>query len=213
MLDQYYLSEFITIALVHLLALASPGPDFAVIVRQSLVYGKNTALWSSIGVGCGILIHVFYSLLGIGLIVSQSIVAFSIMKFLGALYLVYIGIKALRAKPVGGGLLVERDSQPAPGRLRAIWVGFLTNGLNPKATLFFLSLFTVVIKPETPRMIQAFYGLYMAFATALWFSGVSLFFSHPRIRDTFQKLGHWLERLTGIVLIGLGLKLATASQD
>ncbi len=212
MLDQY-VTEFLTIALVHLLAVASPGPDFAIIVRQSLIYGKATALWSSLGVGCGILIHIFYSLLGIGLIISQSVVAFSILKFMGALYLIYIGIKAIRAKPLGGGLQLEHESQPAPGRLRALWVGFLTNGLNPKATLFFLSLFTVVINPETPRTIQAFYGIYMAIATAVWFCGVSLFFSHPRIRNVFQKLGHWLERLTGLVLIGLGIKLATANLD
>ncbi len=212
MLNQY-LPEFITIALVHLLAVASPGPDFAIIVRQSLIYGKSTALWSSLGVGCGILIHVFYSLLGIGLIISQSVVAFSILKYMGALYLVYIGVKAIRAKPLAGGLQLEPEAQPALGRLRSIWIGFLTNGLNPKATLFFLSLFTVVINPETPRLIQSFYGIYMAVATALWFSGVSLFFGHPRIRNSFQKLGHWLERLTGLVLIGLGIKLATANLD
>ena len=212
MIDQY-LTEFITIALVHLLAVASPGPDFAIIVRQSLVYGKATALWSSLGVGCGILIHIFYSLLGIGLIISQSVVAFSILKWLGALYLIYIGAKAVRAKPLGGGLQLEAETQAAPGRVRAMWTGFLTNGLNPKATLFFLSLFTVVINPETPLPVQAFYGIYMAAATAVWFSLVSLFFSHPRIRKTFQKLGHWLERLTGLVLIGLGIKLATANLD
>jgi threonine/homoserine/homoserine lactone efflux protein len=97
--------------------------------------------------------------------------------------------------------------------MRAMWTGFLTNGLNPKATLFFLSLFTVVINPETPRTVQAFYGIYMAIATGIWFSGVSLFFSHPRIRTAFQKMGHWLERLTGFVLIGLGIKLATAHLD
>ena len=167
MLNQY-LPEFITIALVHLLAVASPGPDFAIIVRQSLIYGKSTALWSSLGVGCGILIHVFYSLLGIGLIIFHSVVAFSILKYMGALYLVYIGVKAIRAKPLAGGLQLEPEAQPALGRLRSIWIGFLTNGLNPKATLFFLSLFTVVINPETPRLIQSFYGIYMAVATALW---------------------------------------------
>ncbi len=212
MFDQY-LSEFLTIALVHLLAVASPGPDFAIIVRQSLVYGKFTALWSSLGVGCGILVHVFYSLLGIGLIISQSVLAFSILKFMGALYLIYIGMKSLRAKPLAGGVQFKQEAKPAPGRMRAIWTGFLTNGLNPKATLFFLSLFTVVINPETPRTVQAFYGVYMAVATGIWFSCVSLFFSHPRIRSTFQKMGHWLERLTGLVLLGLGIKLATANLD
>ena len=212
MLEQY-LPEFLTIALVHLLAVASPGPDFAIIVRQSLVYGKITAIWSSIGVGCGILIHVFYSLLGIGLIISQSVLAFSILKYVGALYLVYLGTKALRTPPLAGGLLIDEKRQKAPTALRAFWVGFLTNGLNPKATLFFLSLFTVVINPDTPRSVQGFYGLYMALATAFWFCLVSLFFSHPRIRNMFQKLGHWMERITGLVLIGLGIKLAAANLE
>ena len=212
MMEQY-LPEFITIALVHLLAVASPGPDFAIIVRQSLIYGKVTALWSSIGVGCGILIHVFYSLLGIGLVISQSVLAFSILKYLGALYLLYLGVKGLQTKPLAGAMVLEEEKRTAPTAFRAFWTGFLTNGLNPKATLFFLSLFTVVINPETPQTVQAIYGGYMAFATAVWFSLVSLFFSHPHIRNRFQRLGHWLERATGLVLVGLGIKLAAANID
>ncbi|MEN8190848.1 MAG: LysE family transporter [Thermodesulfobacteriota bacterium] len=207
------LSEFITIALVHLFAVASPGPDFAIIVRQSLVHGKRTAIWSSFGVGFGILIHTAYSLLGIGLIISQSVMAFTIMKLLGGLYLIYIGFKSLRARPMAGGVLDDKEQVAAPTRRRAFWTGLLTNGLNPKATLFFLSLFTVIIKPETPRSVQAFYGLYMAVATAAWFCGVSLFFGHRKIRQNFQRLGHWLERVTGALLIGLGLRLAVSSQN
>lgn len=212
MMEQY-LPEFITIALVHLLAVASPGPDFAIIVRQSLIYGKVTALWSSMGVGCGILIHVFYSLLGIGLVISQSVLAFSILKYLGALYLLYLGVKGLQTKPLAGAMVLDAEKRTAPSALRAFWTGFLTNGLNPKATLFFLSLFTVVINPETPQMVQAIYGGYMALATAVWFSLVSFFFSHPHIRNRFQRLGHWLERATGLVLVGLGIKLAAANLD
>ena len=66
--------EFMTVALVHLLAVASPGPDFAVVVRESVAQGRRAGSWTALGVGCGIFVHVAYSLLGIGLIVSQSIV-------------------------------------------------------------------------------------------------------------------------------------------
>ncbi len=207
-----YLSEFMLIACVHLLAVASPGPDFTVVLRQSLIYGRTTALWSSVGVGCGVLTHVLYSLLGIGLIISKSIVAFSILKWIGAGYLFFIGLKALRAKPFGKGLLDCERQNMVPSPMRAAWTGFLTNGLNPKATLFFLSLFTVVIRPETPSLVRGIYGLYMAFATALWFSGVALFFSQSKIKNAFQRLGHWLERLTGVALVGLGVKLAISSR-
>lgn len=206
-----YISQFLTIAFVHLLAVASPGPDFAVIVRQSVSYGRLTALWTSFGIGSGILIHVCYSLLGIGLIISKSIVIFNFLKILGGMYLLYLGCKTIGAKPRGDILLDPENAKNLPDRLTAFKTGFLTNGLNPKATLFFLSLFTVVIDPKTPVAIQAAYGMYMALATALWFSMLSFFFTHRRVREKFLRMGHWFERLTGAVLIVLGLKLAIAT--
>lgn len=86
--------------------------------------------------------------------------------------------------------------------------GFVTNGLNPKATLFFLSLFTVVINPHTPLTVQAGYGLYLAVATALWFTLMALLFSHDRVRRGFARLGHWFDRLMGGLLVLLGVKIA-----
>ena len=80
------------------------------------------------------------------------------------------------------------------------------------ATLFFLSLFTVVIASHTPVAVQLFYGVYMAFATALWFSGISLLFGQDRVRNLFSKVGHWFERFMGGALLLLGLKLAITSQ-
>ncbi|MCY1417599.1 Threonine efflux protein [compost metagenome] len=90
----------------------------------------------------------------------------------------------------------------------AFVTGFVTNGLNPKATLFFLSLFTVVINPHTPLAIQAGYGVYLAFATATWFCLVAMLFSQRRVRAGFARMGHWFDRLMGAVLVGLGIKLA-----
>jgi len=203
-----YFSQFLTVVLVHLLAVASPGPDFAVVVRQSIVYGRKTAIWTSLGVGSGIFIHVGYSLLGIGLLVSRSIALFSVMKMVCALYLIYLGVGALRAKPMNRAEVPGKRAKTLPTTAQALRTGFFTNGLNPKATLFFLSLFTVVIDPATPLLIQAGYGLYMAVATALWFTGLSLLFGHASVRRTFLKIGHWFDRLTGVVLIVLGLKVA-----
>ncbi|MBC9249731.1 lysine transporter LysE [Pseudomonas alcaligenes] len=203
-----YWAEFLTVALIHLLAVASPGPDFAIVVRESVAHGRRAGTWTALGVGTGIFVHVAYSLLGIGLIVSQSIVLFNALKWLAAAYLFYIGIKALRAKPAGEGALeVAADAEQRSPR-GAFMTGFVTNGLNPKATLFFLSLFTVVINPHTPLAVQAGYGVYLAFATALWFCLVALLFSQQRVRAGFARMGHWFDRLMGAVLVGLGIKLA-----
>ena len=200
--------EFMTVALVHLLAVASPGPDFAVVVRESVSQGRQAGSWTALGIGCGIFLHVAYSLLGIGLIVSQSVVLFNLFKWLAAAYLIYLGWRALRARPPELELQDAAVARGArPGR-RAFLSGFVTNGLNPKATLFFLSLFTVVINPDTPLSVQAGYGLYLAGATTLWFLLVAWLFSRGRVRAGFARLGHWFDRLTGTVLIGLGVRLA-----
>ncbi|AKN26030.1 LysE family transporter [Pseudomonas stutzeri] len=203
-----YWMEFMTVALVHLLAVASPGPDFAVVVRESVAQGRRAGSWTALGVGCGIFVHVAYSLLGIGLIVSQSIVLFNLFKWLAAAYLVYLGWRALRARPMNLEAIDGANAPVARSAWRAFVIGFVTNGLNPKATLFFLSLFTVVISPDTPLLVQAGYGFYLAGATALWFLLVAWLFSRGRVRAGFARMGHWFDRLTGAVLIGLGARLA-----
>ena len=206
-----YLGEFLTIAIVHLLAVASPGPDFAMVLRQSIVAGRAPALWTSIGIGSGIMIHVVYCLLGLGLVISQSIFVFNLIKLVGACYLLYIGWKSLRAKPTE--LTTAEDLNLAnPKAAQSLRIGFLTNALNPKATLFFLSLFSVVINPQTPLQVQFGYGVYMSFATMAWFCGLSLFLTQQKVRNLFTRFGHWAERLMGVMLIVLGLKLALTSR-
>lgn len=202
-----YWMEFLTVALVHLLAVASPGPDFAVVVRESVTQGHRTGSWTALGVGCGIFLHVAYSLLGIGLIVSQSIVLFNLFKWLAAAYLLYLGWRALRARPQAP-TEVTAAGGPARSAGSAFAMGFVTNGLNPKATLFFLSLFTVVIDHDTPLLVQAGYGAYLAIATICWFLLVAWLFSRARVRAGFARMGHWFDRATGAVLIALGARLA-----
>ena len=203
-----YWAEFLTVALIHLLAVASPGPDFAVVVRESVAHGRKAGTYTAMGVGTAIFLHVGYSLLGIGLIVSQSIVLFNALKWAAAAYLLYIGFKALRAKPASASdapVNVAAGERTARGAFAS---GFITNGLNPKATLFFLSLFTVVINPHTPLWVQAGYGVYLAVATGLWFCMVARLFSQERVRAGFARMGHWFDRAMGGVLVALGLKLA-----
>ncbi len=207
-----YTAQFLTLCGLHLLAVASPGPDFAVVLRQSVTHGRRIALWTSVGIGSGILVHTAYSLLGIGLLVKSSLVAFTAMKVAAAVYLAWIGFKALRAKPVPPES-IHKGSTPAvsPTRTGAFGVGFMTNALNPKATLFFLSVFSVVIDPRTPRLVLVGYGLWMALMTAIWFSLVALFFTQEPVRRAFGRLGHWFERAMGAVLVALGIRLAFAS--
>lgn len=145
-----YVPEFLTLAGLHLLALMSPGPDFVMISRSSLLYSCRTGVWSAVGLALGIFLHVAYSLAGIAFIISQSIVLFSLLKTAAALYLMYIGIKALRAKPTKAGELGASGEQKTMTAWQAIRTGFFTNALNPKATLFFLAFSPKLFTPQRP---------------------------------------------------------------
>lgn len=208
-----YWPEFLTIVVAHLLAVVSPGPDFAVMLRQALCQNRRNALLSAVGVGAGILVHVTYSLLGIGLLIKQSVMLFSVLKVVGALYLAWIALQCLRAR--AGEIHIETAAAPRQSALAALRLGFLTNALNPKATLFFVALFSVVISPGTPLAVQAGYGVYMAVATGVWFALVAVFFTLPRVRQAFNRFGHWLDRIMGGVLLLLAtqLLLSTVSES
>lgn len=203
-----HLSEFLAIALIHFLALVSPGPDFAMISRSSLVYSRRTGIYSALGLALGILVHVTYSLIGIGLIISKSILLFSIIKYLGAGYLIYIGWKSLRARRVQQTAETHDTSDRHLPSFVALRIGFLTNVLNPKVTLFFLGLFTQVIRPGTPLWLQVLYGLEMSAMTFIWFAFVASILSHSIIRRRFVSVQHIVERCCGGLLIALGLRVA-----
>lgn len=202
-----YLPAILTVALVHLLAVISPGPDFIMIARNSLVYSRKTGVYSAVGLGLGILVHVFYSLVGIGVLIAKSILLFNTIKYLGAAYLIYIGYKSLISKPSKLHLAVQEQKTDI-FRWQAIRTGFITNVTNPKATLFFLSLFTLVINPHTPLYVKLFMGAEMSIVTALWFMFVAYIVSHRLVRDKVGKIQYFAERFIGIVLIGLGIKVA-----
>lgn len=205
------MQEFITIAIAHLLAVASPGPDFAIVLKQSVNGGVRTGLWTSAGVGTGIFLHVAYCVLGVALLLSRVDWLFVLVKLIAAAYLAWLGVQALwhawrSADTVQAG---AGAVQLAPAK--AFSTGFLTNGLNPKATLFFLALWTVVISPETPLGIQALYGVYLALATFVWFAMLSRLLGQQRVRGLLLRSGKWFEAGMGAVLLFLAAQIAVTA--
>lgn len=208
----HYVYEFLGLMAVFSVLVVSPGADFLLVVRQSLVHGRRAAIVTSFGIGASLLFHIGYTILGIGIIVAQSLFLFGMLKWAGAAYLIYLGWKSLRA-----GAFDMPDEKAAShitpampvSALRCFLIGFATNALNPKPVLFFLSLFTALVSHDTPASIQAVYGLLMAATLILWFVGVSTFFTVASVRARFVAWGRWFNRVTGVIFIGLGLRLAT----
>lgn len=207
-----FLAGWLAVLLVQCLATASPGPAAAMAIRNSLVHSRAVGVYTAVGLALGLAVHVIYSLVGIAVLVSRSVLLFNAIKWLGAAYLIYIGVKALRARkhdPADtNGIEGKRRVPKEMSALAAVRSGFLTNLLNPKATLFVLALFTQVVSPETPLLAKGVYGLTAVSVELGWFALVALLISTGPIKRRFDASVHWVERLTGAVLVSLGLKLA-----
>jgi RhtB (resistance to homoserine/threonine) family protein len=207
-----YFLELASLMAIFSFAIVSPGADLAMVMRQSIVHGRRSAIITSFGVGTSLMFHVTYTILGLGLIISQSIYLFNIVKWCGVAYLIYIGIKALRAGKTDMSVEAVKgneDGKDEQSALRAFGLGFLANALNPKPVFFFLSIFSTVVSAHTPIAIKFGYGLVMATCLIAWFVGVSLFMTTPRMRAAFSRASQWIDRASGLVFIALGIKLAT----
>lgn len=204
--------SFLTIIMLHFLAVISPGPDFAIVVKNSLIYSRRYAVYTALGITIGIIFHLSYCVLGLALIISQSAAMFKIIKLLGASYLIYIGIKSLISKQGSSTLLAAQESIPQPPTSKGFFEGFWCNVLNPKCTLFFLSLFTLVIDPATPKSIQLLYCIAMIIVTFIWFSLLALMITSKKFKSKLHKAQNYLNKFMGVALILFGIKLAFTTQ-
>lgn len=201
--------NWLLLFMVFGLPLISPGPDFIVAVRNSILYSRKIGIITAIGFMLGVCVHITYTLFGIATIISQSVILFNMLKYAGAAYLVYIGVKALRSKGFeheNGTSKKKRATTMSP--LGALWSGFLTNTLNPKATLFFLAVFSQFIGPETTMTTQLVYGATCVIMTGIWFTIVAVVLTNPKIKAIFLRFTKWIDRVCGSLLIALGIKLA-----
>lgn len=195
------MNELLAVAAITILAVISPGPDFAMVTRNSYAFGRRSGLMAALGIACGVQIHVFYTVFGIAVIITHSPLLFMAMKVLGAGYLIYLGIKSLTNT---ASLAMGKASGPAPSSWRAFRTGFFTNALNPKTMLFVVATYSQVVQTSSSLTTNFAYGLFMSFSHLVWFSFVALFFSAEALRQRMLKKQHIVDRVIGTALIGLG---------
>jgi len=202
--------QFISIATIHLFAVVSPGPDFIIIVRQSISHGRRSALMTSLGIGIGILMHITLCIFGLGMIIKESDLLFKVIQIIGSLYLAYLGIISIKSK--NSSTESKYNDEFNFNAFESFKLGFLTNVLNPKATLFFLSLYVLIISNNTPFQFQILFGLWMSFATGLWFAFLSLILTNKSIVSKIEFMSTKIQRLTGLILIIFSIKLLFSIQ-
>lgn len=208
------LAGWLTVGVAALVVIVSPGPNMAMTLRNSLTRSRRAGVETAFGLALGDAVHVAYCLLGIAVVISQSILLFNVIKWAGAAYLIFVGIKSLRARRYDPGEAGRPDATREPmGTLTAVRSGFLTSLLNPKVTLFFLALFTQVIQPDTPLLWKALYGLTVVGIELAWCALVATVVSTAPVKRRFEAFAHWIERATGAILIALGIRLALTAPD
>lgn len=206
-----YAASFLAIAFVHLTAVMSPGPDLMLTIRNSLLYSRRVGVAGAIGTTTGILIHLTYTVFGIGYLVSELPWLMNTIRIGGALYLFYLGYMSFKNSGTGAlddNFSVDEGANKKLSPFQAFRIGMINNLLNPMVILLFIGILSVYITPETPSVIQGLYGVMMITLTFVWFTFVAVFFSIDKIRLRFLKMGHWLEKIAGSALIVFGLKVA-----
>lgn len=203
------LTQFFTIGFLMLFSAMLPGPDFALVTKNALLHSRQSGYFTSLGIGSAILVHITYCALGLAIIISNSPLLFSIIKYIGAAYLIYLGITSLLTKQPNQIVSSETHLRKSSLSNRiAFRQGFLCNLLNPKATLFFLALFTVIIKPGTPHLWVIVYAIEMLFIITGWFCFLTFILSHPQVTRFLGKAEKYIAKLVGVILLGFGIALA-----
>lgn len=194
---------------VHLLAVMSPGPDFVLVTKNSLSYSRKTGIYTALGIGLGLTIHIAYSLAGLGLILTHNRILFRVIQIIGALYLAYIGFNSLYSAIINKQ---QKISKASGHHLNMSWnkalkMGFITNLFNPKVGLFFVSIFTQFFQHSETIATKSIVALSLTIITILYFSMVSYGITVPKIKMLYLKVEHFIEVIFSLALLFIATKI------
>jgi len=196
------LTIWLTVVSICLLGAMSPGPSLAVVLQQTLRGGRRTGLVAAVTHGLGIGLYALLCISGIAVMITTSPVLFTALQWLGAGYLLWLGLKGLSAR---AGTVAELENSPTTGS--AARNGVLVAFLNPKVAVFIIALFSQVIDRETTWLENLAYAATAFFIDMAWYMIVAWSFCKPRWLGYLQRNVVWLERIFGVILIALALRL------
>ncbi|WP_201554521.1 LysE family translocator [Psychrobacter immobilis] len=212
------LSIFITVGLAHFLALLSPGPDFVLIVKSAIKNDSKDAIGVALGITFANSVYISLCLIGVGSILAASAPIMITLKIIGGLFLMYLGIQALRARKNAYDQFQVAQSAhsniPKTTFLKEFTAGFLSGIFNPKNLLFYLSLFTVVLTPEISFVFKLGLGIWMTVVVFAWDTAIIFLLSTRKVRAKFTQVAYYIDKVTGALLGVIGLTIVrTAIAD
>jgi RhtB (resistance to homoserine/threonine) family protein len=204
---------FFEVFLFALLAGMSPGPDFFIVTKNAMGYGKKIGIATAIGVASALVIHATYSILGLTIIMNHYHTLFVIIQLFGAAYLAYLGISSILSsfKKKNTNTSSGETNQKIKGFREGLLNGFLCNILNPKAYLFFLSVFSQFMSASTPLWIEWVYAAEVIFVIGLWFCFLSIIISAKQFKKAYNKAEKWIDRFFGAILLLFAIKITKSA--
>lgn len=210
------LAIFVTVALAHCLALLSPGPDFVMLVKSAVRHSARVAIGVAAGIAAANAVYIGLCLAGVATLLSQSAGLLMLVRIAGGLFLIWLGLCALRARKSDYAALLARagegamEADPADCR-RAFWrefaAGFASGILNPKNLLFYISLFSLVLTADVGLAFKALLGIWMTAMVFFWDALIVLLLSRGAVRAWFDRSIYYLDKATGVLLGTIGIKV------
>lgn len=202
-------ASFLAIGFVSLIGAISPGPDFCIVLQNSLSHSRKAGLYAACGVSIGLLVHLSYTLVGLAVVIAESPFLYHCMTYIGVAYLFYIGLNniigSFKKSSSDADRFLKLENQIS--NFKSFSQGFLTNLLNPKAALFFISLFSQFINPNTTILVRVELALINWVITISWFLFLAYLVTTEKILGKMDHFKVYVNRVMGSVLISLGLKL------
>ena len=204
------LSLFVSLLAVDLLAVISPGPAFVMVSQTSVRHGARSGIAAVFGIIVSVWIWCAVVLSGLTILFQIAPWLYGAMKLAGGAYLIYLGLNLLRARAdvSASAPLGETELSARKGTMK----GLLVCLTNPKAVVYFSSIFTLFVKPGSPIWLQAAAVGIATFDTLVWYGLVGVLFSHSAVRRVYGRVRHWIERAAGAVMVAFGARLILVSR-
>lgn len=196
------MEKIFLLAGIHLLALASPGPDFIMVLRSSVSGRIKNSIICCIGISLGVASHLIMVYFGLSLAISQSPILYSLIVILGCLWLLKLGMTAFASK---GGNFSDIKGICHINYQDAFKSGFITNLLNPKALVYFVSVISPLVRPGEDNFLFLLVGLVFTLMTFLWFSTLALTLNISNVKFIFEKYAHVIDKIFSIGIIILSI--------
>lgn len=197
-----FINDLYALILITLITIVTPGPDFVVVVKNTIIGSRRAGILTALGVSTAIWIHITYSIIAVNFIANQSEFILQSVKLLGATYLIWLGCKSINIFKIKKGTVDNKKNYSS------YWlVGFINNLLNPKATLFFISVFSHIVSPDATLSTQLLYGVIITIICLSWFCLVPIILTNRWTEPYLDKVISPIEKVAGVLFIGYGLNI------